>query len=74
MKPQNSPENFEKCVCEVCPVYTECNRGKADRVFCARTKSDCEMETGKMCFCPVNCPVYSENKLVGAYFCKIELK
>ncbi|MFA5086874.1 MAG: DUF2769 domain-containing protein [Candidatus Paceibacterota bacterium] len=73
MKPKNNPENFDKCFCPNCPLYADCNKNKAERVFCARTVSECEMDSKKMCICPT-CPVYAENKLVGAYFCLIELK
>jgi len=70
MKPQNSPENYGKCFCIDCPLYTTCNQGNAERIFCARSKSGCTMDNGKMCRCP-GCPVYSESKLSGAYFCII---
>ncbi len=74
MKPKNSAENFGKCFCINCPLYTDCNKNKAERIFCARTMAECEMDGGKKCLCPTGCPVYSENELAGAYFCKIELK
>ena len=74
MKPKNSAENYGKCFCVSCPLYTDCNKGSAERIFCARTKSGCAMDNGKMGRCPTDCPVYSENKLAGAYFCITGLK
>jgi len=74
MKPQNSAGNFDKCICIHCPLYADCNKNKAERIFCARTMSECAMDGGKMCICPAGCPVYSENKLAGAYFCITGLK
>jgi len=74
MKPKNSAENFGKCFCIDCPLYTNCNKNKAERIFCARTTSECVMDGKKSCLCPAGCPVYLENKLSGAYFCLIELK
>ena len=73
MKPKNNPENFDKCVCTNCSLYIDCNKNKAERIFCARTKSECVMDGKKMCICPA-CPVYSENNLSGAYFCIIAAK
>jgi hypothetical protein len=74
MKPKNSAENFGKCICVNCPLFTDCNRNKGERLFCARTKSECAMDNKKSCLCPAGCPVYSENDLVGAYYCIVELK
>ena len=74
MKPKNNTDNYGKCFCINCPLYTECNKGNAERIFCARTTSSCSMNNGKMCRCPSDCPVYSENKLAGAYFCITGLK
>lgn len=74
MKPKNNPENFGKCFCPDCPLFTDCNRNKAERLFCARTTSTCPMDTNKSCSCPADCPVYEENKLTGAYFCRQEIE
>jgi hypothetical protein len=73
MKPKSNEENFDKCVCINCPLFTDCNRNNGERIFCARTVSECAMDGTKTCICP-QCPVYAENKLSGAYFCMIELK
>ena len=59
MKPKNSAENYGQCLCIGCPLYTDCNKGKAERIFCARTPSGCAMDNGKMCRCPAGCPEVS---------------
>jgi len=73
MKPDNSADNFDKCICSGCSLYYECNRKSGEKIFCARKPSDCVMDDQRLCICP-KCPVYSENKLSGAYFCIVELK
>lgn len=73
MKPGNTADNFGRCACTACPLFTECNRGNGDRIFCARKPSICDMDDKKICICP-NCPVYVDNALSGAYFCKIEIR
>jgi hypothetical protein len=72
MKPKNNAENFGKCICINCPLYTDCNKNNAERIFCARTKAGCPMDDKKNCICPKDCPVYEDNNLTGAYFCKID--
>lgn len=67
-KPEDSQENMGKCICGGCPLYTDCNKEKMEGLFCARTKSQCEMDGKKMCICG-NCPVFQENELSGGYFC-----
>jgi hypothetical protein len=73
IKPKNNAENFDKCICRECSLYYECNRKNGEMTFCARTPSSCEMDEARLCICP-KCPVYSENKLSGAYFCIREIK
>lgn len=73
MKPQNNQDNLLKCVCPACPLFTECNKGKSEKLFCATTISACQMDARKFCHCGA-CPVYSENDLGGGYFCLNELK
>jgi len=73
MKPEDSKENFSICICSGCPLYTGCNNGKKEKLFCGRTKSACEMDAGKMCICG-GCPVYAKNDLDGGYYCIKELK
>lgn len=73
MKPQDNPENFSKCICENCALFTECNKEGKEKLFCARKKSDCAMDASKMCICGV-CPVYNDNNLSGGYFCINEIK
>jgi hypothetical protein len=73
MKPDNNQENFDKCVCINCTLFTDCNRDKMERLFCARQRSKCSMDSSKLCICG-SCPVFKENKLIGGYFCLIEIK
>ena len=72
MKPQDSQENLEKCICERCALFSDCNRGQSEKLFCARKKSTCPMDNTKMCICG-GCPVYGENDLKGGYFCINEI-
>lgn len=72
MKPENNQENLIKCICKRCPLYSECNKGKNEILFCARQKSECSMDNTKMCICGA-CPVFSKNKLSGGYFCINEI-
>lgn len=68
VKPKDNEVNFNKCICESCTLYHDCNKEKKEKLFCGRKKSECEMDAKKMCICGM-CPVYSENNLEGAYFC-----
>lgn len=70
MKPADTKENFQKCVCPNCTLFTDCNKGKNERLFCARQKSECPMDNTKICICGT-CAVFRENNLVGGYFCII---
>lgn len=71
-KPQNNQENLALCICAKCPLYTECNKDKKELLFCANSKSDCDMDIKKMCICGM-CKVFKDNKLAGGYFCKNEI-
>jgi hypothetical protein len=72
-KPKDIQENFNRCVCESCSLFTKCNKEKGEKIFCAKKKSDCDMDNNKMCICGI-CPVYIENNLSGGYFCINEIK
>lgn len=72
-KPQDSQENFLLCICPQCSLFTDCNKEKAEKLFCARKKSGCEMDVKKMCICGM-CRVYDQSKLAGGYFCVNEIK
>lgn len=71
-KPENNQDNFSGCICLDCSLFTSCNQKKNEKLFCARKKSDCEMDSQKMCICGM-CPIYSENELSGGYFCINEI-
>lgn len=62
-------ENFEKCLCPVCPTRNECMRNRDERLFCAGGKTRCELKR-KGCLCG-ECPVGSEYGLTGFYYCSI---
>jgi len=72
-KPENNTENFNRCVCDGCSLFTSCNKEKGEKFFCATKKSECNMDSSKMCICGI-CPVYNENNLEGGYFCINEIK
>jgi hypothetical protein len=72
-KPEDNIENIGKCICGQCPLYTECTREKLEGLYCARTKSECELDNKKMCICG-GCKVFQENNLFGGYFCINEIK
>ena len=67
-KPIDNQKNLSQCICEKCSLFTECNKGKSEKMFCARKKSECGMDDNKMCICGM-CNVYNQNKLTGGYFC-----
>lgn len=67
--PQDNLENVSLCICEKCPLFTECNKGSKEILFCAKGKSGCEMDDKKMCICGM-CKVFNDNDLTGGYFCK----
>jgi hypothetical protein len=69
IKPKDDQKNLLECICEKCSVYSECNKSKAEKLFCARQKSSCDMDTKKMCICGM-CSVYNQCKLEGGYFCR----
>lgn len=73
MKPANNGDNWEKCICGNCPLFRECNQEKNEKIFCARKKSECEMDAKKMCICG-GCTVYNENSLSRGYFCINEIQ
>lgn len=73
MKPADTHENFAKCVCPMCTLFTDCNKEKDERLFCARRKSVCPMDNTKICICGT-CAVFRENGLVGGYFCINEIR
>lgn len=71
-KPQNNQENASRCVCVKCQLFTDCNKGKNEMLFCARDRSGCDMDIKKMCICGM-CRVFNDNNLTGGYFCKNQI-
>ena len=63
----DTPENEGQCLCCDCPTYIECMRERAQSLFCARDKSECEIERNG-CLCGT-CPLASEYRLDGEYYC-----
>jgi len=71
-KPQDNQGNLSLCICGKCPLFTACNEKNNEKLFCAKKKSECEMDINKMCICGM-CKVFDANKLTGGYFCKNEI-
>ena len=67
MKVPNTKENYDKCICTNCPSYNDCTKEKNEKLFCAKGKSACDMNHNG-CICG-ECPVQSENRFSGMYFC-----
>ena len=63
----DTPENEGSCICDGCPTYNECMRERTQALFCARDKSECEIEQSG-CLCN-SCPLASEFGLDGTYYC-----
>ena len=58
-------ENRTKCICPSCLSYPRICGGEI--LYCARARSLCKIQI-KQCICN-RCPVYTENRLTGLYFC-----
>ncbi|MCJ7472557.1 MAG: DUF2769 domain-containing protein [Actinobacteria bacterium] len=67
MKVPDTQENLMKCICGSCPSHNQCMKDKMQGLFCAREKSDCEIEK-KGCICG-QCPLFSEYGLENLYYC-----
>jgi len=67
MKVIDNQDNVAKCVCGNCPSYNDCMKEKGETLFCARGRAVCEFDKNG-CIC-MQCPVSSENELVGGYYC-----
>ncbi|KPJ89471.1 MAG: hypothetical protein AMS17_01770 [Spirochaetes bacterium DG_61] len=57
----DTKENMDKCICKDCPTYNQCMRDSTEGLFCAKGKSDCDVEDDD-CVCE-QCPVDKEYKL-----------
>jgi glucose/arabinose dehydrogenase len=60
-------ENADRCLCPGCPTLNECMRNRNQHLFCARGKTECELER-KGCLCG-ECPIESEYGLTDFYYC-----
>lgn len=60
--------NNRRCICSNCPSYDKCMTDKMEKLYCAVGKSECAIEK-KGCICG-ECPVASEYKISGFYFCE----
>jgi len=60
-------KNSRRCICASCPSYDKCMYNNIERFYCARGKSKCTIEK-KGCICG-ECPIASEYKVSGFYFC-----
>ncbi len=63
--PPVNDTNNANCICRMCPSYP----GNNDPFqYCGHGKSE-KTITQEGCLCPSGCPVYSQYKLNGMYFC-----
>lgn len=67
MKVLDTVENLKKCICGGCPSYNDCMKTGMQGLFCARGKTDCELER-LGCICS-KCPISSDYHLFGGYYC-----
>ena len=63
--PPVNDTNMANCICHMCPSYPGHNDPK---LYCGHGKSEKSIAQ-EGCLCPAGCPVYSEYKLNGMYFC-----
>lgn len=68
MKVDNSQENYNLCICGTCPTHNECMTQKKEKLYCARGKTNCQLEQNG-CLCG-ECPVASKYQLKKLYYCK----
>lgn len=64
---EDSDTNSSRCLCPGCPTHDDCMKETAERLFCARGRTECDT-SGRGCLC-TGCPVSAENRLGGKYFC-----
>ncbi|MCP8323070.1 MAG: DUF2769 domain-containing protein [Candidatus Methylarchaceae archaeon HK02M2] len=69
MKVPDNKENLMKCICTNCPTHNDCMKERKQGLFCARVKSDCDLER-QGCICG-QCPISSEYRLSKMYYCEI---
>lgn len=69
MKVPDTEENLKKCICMDCPSYNECMKSGMQGLFCARGKTDCDLER-RGCIC-TQCPISRAYNLFGGYYCVI---
>ncbi len=66
----NNVENFQMCLCVNCPTYNTCMKEKEQRLFCSVGRTSCEVARNG-CICG-DCPVATEYRLAGYFFCDSE--
>jgi hypothetical protein len=69
MEVPDTEENLKKCICMNCPSYNECMKRGMQGLFCARGKTDCDLER-RGCICN-QCPISSDYHLFGGYYCAV---
>ena len=69
MKVPDTEDNMKKCICMDCPSYNECMKSGMQGLFCARRKTDCELER-RGCICS-QCPISRAYQLFGGYYCAV---
>lgn len=63
MSVPDTNENMEKCFCKICPSYNRCMGDSKERLFCAKGKSNCNIEKAA-CICET-CPIDKEYNLTA---------
>ena len=64
---EDTERNSSRCRCPGCPTHEGCMSRNDERLYCSRDRTDCDV-TAHGCLCN-ECPVWSDNRLGGRYFC-----
>lgn len=67
MRPEDTSENADMCICPDCPTYNDCMAANDEKLYCSRGKSACAV-TAVDCICG-DCPVWRSYDLDAYYFC-----
>ena len=59
-----------KCLCDDCPTYNDCARGRRELLYCLTERSLFCIKGEGGCICP-SCPVTAQIGLTQEYYCII---
>lgn len=65
----DTKENYEMCYCGSCPTYNQCMSQSAEKLYCSRNKTGCNLER-LGCVCG-ECNVAIKYALSSNYYCVI---